>query len=326
MRVVMRTHGGAGIGIGHVRRCLSLAQALSTRGADCVFVVNEDGTVLDMVCSQGFPARVVCEDLSGQAESEIAGLAPDIVVADSYQLRTADMESMRRVARLVVVDDLADRELPADIVINYTLGASRSSYRALPETKFFLGPDYALLHPEFTDVPSRTISPVVRRILVTLGGGDSLGLTGRMAETVRAAVPGSTVDIVVGPLDEGGGMEAADNMVLHRSPRSMMDLMLAAELAVSAGGQTTYELAATGTPSVVVSVADNQVPQSRAWDAAGVFRYAGDARDLDWRENVGSLVGELAKDGASRAAMSGRGRALVDGRGALRAAGEILAR
>jgi len=326
MKVVVRTHGGAGLGIGHVRRCLSLAQALSARGAECIFVVNEDGTALDMVRSQGFPAYGVDEDLPGWAETEIAGLAPGIVVADSYRLRTADLESMRREARLVVVDDLADRELPADIVVNCTLGASRSSYRALPETKFLLGPDYALLRPEFADVPRRTISLVVKRILVTLGGGDSLGLAGRMVETALAAVPGATVDVVVGPLDEGGGMGAADNVVLHRSPRSMRDLMVAADLAISAGGQTTYELAATGTPSVVVTVADNQVTQSREWDAAGVFRYAGDARDHDWRGNVGGLVGELAKNAASRAAMSGRGRALVDGRGAMRAAGEILAR
>ena len=326
MRVVIWTHGGPRIGLGHVRRCLSLAQALSARGATCSFIVNDERKTVDMIQWLGFPAKEVDERLSGEALTAIEGLHPDAVVADSYDLSTDDLAGARRVATLIVIDDLADRELPADVIVNCAPNASERAYRALPSTRFLLGPEYALLPPEFADLPVRRINNRVRIVMVTLGGGDPRNLTAPIVRRVREALPDDSLDVVLGPLTGECDCGPMDNVLLHRYPPSMRDLMLGADLAISAGGQTTYELAATGTPAVLMSVASNQIPQSIAWDAAGAFVYAGDAGDPEMAPRMVQVARKLVSDDRLRCAMSERSRSLVDGRGAERVANAVLGR
>jgi len=326
MRVAIRTHGDARIGLGHVRRCLSLAVALSGRGAKCHFVVNDAPVVLELIRSLGFPAVPVGERLRGSGEAAVSGLSPECIVADSYDLSADDLARLRGIARLIVIDDLADRELPADVVVNCAPSATASVYRAGTGTRFLLGPAYAMLRPEFAGIPARGVPGTAVRTLLTMGGGDPAGLTGRMAALLGHALPRMVIDVVVGPFAEKAELPPGGNLVTHRVPPSMRDLMRGADLAVAAGGQTTYELAATGTPAVLVSVADNQVPQSRAWASAGVFLYAGDARDGDVPEKAAGLASRLAGDPVLRGETSRRGRELVDGRGADRVAEAILGR
>jgi len=324
MKVAFRTHGGARTGFGHVRRCLSLAQALSVRGAECVFVVNDDQGVLETIRALGFTALPVDERFPGDAAAAISGLSPGSVVADSYDLSPDDLARLRLIARLVAIDDLADRELPADVVVNCAPSAAALRYRSPRGTRFLLGSAYAMLQPEYAESPARTVRSTAAGILLTLGGGDPGGLTGRMADLLGKALPEARIDVAIGPLAGMIELPSGGNLVTHRGAPSMRALMLDADLAVAAGGQTTYELAATGTPAVILAVADNQVPQSRDLASAGVFLYAGDARVEEVPEKAADLARRLAGDPALRGKMGACGRALVDGRGAERVAAAIL--
>ncbi|GAB4364327.1 MAG: UDP-2,4-diacetamido-2,4,6-trideoxy-beta-L-altropyranose hydrolase [Deltaproteobacteria bacterium] len=322
--MVLCTNGGEGIGLGHVRRCLSLARALATRGAECVFLVNEDPKIVPLIADAGFPVRVAGKRLSGSAGIVSEAGRFDRIVVDSYLLTTADFTALRSAGRLVVLDDLADRDIPADLVVNPSPNAGALVYRSLPSTRFLLGPSYAVLQPEFAEPGRREVGGSVRRVLITLGGGDPGGLTADVVRWVRSALPETPLDVVVGPLAEPPAIAPESGVSIHRSPDSMRTLMVRADLAVAAGGQTTFELAATGTPSVVVAVADNQVPQSRAWDSEGALWYASPVWEQGLGERVSAMVRSLADDPAARARMSERGRALVDGRGATRVAAAVL--
>lgn len=326
MNVAFCTEGGARIGLGHVRRCLSLAQALRSRGASCAFVVSGDPVTLEMIRKEGCGVREADRCLSEQALAVTEGLHPGAVVVDSYDVKTGDLARVRRFARLVVIDDLADRELPADVIVNCTLNAKGDAYRAPSSTKFLLGPEYALLRPEFADAPRRRINGRIRRALITLGGGDPSGLTAHLIQWVRGVLPGTMLDVVLGPLAGDFFRGSMSKVRVHRDPSSMRDLMESADLAVSAGGQTTYELAATGTPAVIIAVAANQVPQSLAWDAAGVLAYAGRAGDHEMSRLLTQKIRILADDPALRRSMSERGRNIVDGRGAERVAEAVFGR
>jgi spore coat polysaccharide biosynthesis predicted glycosyltransferase SpsG len=100
--------------------------------------------------------------------------------------------------------------------------------------------------------------------------------------------------------------------------------MLGADVAISGGGQTLYELAATGTPAVAIRLADNQTLNLRNLQAAGMLLWAGDAGDADLETMVTSALMVLAENRGRRTEMSRRGRALVDGRGAARVAAAVL--
>ena len=104
----------------------------------------------------------------------------------------------------------------------------------------------------------------------------------------------------------------------------MRDLMLACDVAITGGGQTTYELAATGTPGLAIRLADNQTGNLRGLSAHGAIRWVGDATDGDLKNKLLDALQDLAENREKRTEMNRAGRRLVDGRGAKRVAQAII--
>jgi spore coat polysaccharide biosynthesis predicted glycosyltransferase SpsG len=106
----------------------------------------------------------------------------------------------------------------------------------------------------------------------------------------------------------------------------MYPLMSRCDLALTAAGQTLYELAALGRPAVAIEMAANQRPQLAALQQAGTVIAAGAATDQDIADCAATRLAELARDRVSLSRMAAAGRALIDGRGARRVAEAVLAR
>jgi spore coat polysaccharide biosynthesis predicted glycosyltransferase SpsG len=225
---------------------------------------------------------------------------------------------------VAVIDDLADRRLDVQLVVNGSAGAAAMSYRAARHTRFLLGPRFIPLRAEFAEAPVRTTSEV-RRLLVTVGGADPTGVTGRLLGSVARALPGAAIDVVIGPLTRRiPDIGSSPAVALHEDPKDMRALMLGADLAISGGGQTLYELAATATPAVGLRLADNQTLNLTNLQAEGTLLWAGDVSDDDVEARLASALTAVAGSRARREEMGRRGRALVDGGGAVRVAGAIL--
>jgi UDP-2,4-diacetamido-2,4,6-trideoxy-beta-L-altropyranose hydrolase len=288
--VLVVTEGGRAVGFGHIRRCLTLAEALRDAGVEVSFRVAGDDAARAVVQAAGFA--------TGEG-------APEAFIFDSYNI---DETMLRGVRNTLVIDDLANRPLPADLLVNTAPGIEQRDYAGLTDAKLLLGPRYALLRREFRDVPPRTIRPHVQRVMVTLGGGDPGSLLTEVVQSCRAVFPDAAVDVVVGPLATTA-IEPGEGVTILRQP-NMRELMLNADIAVSAGGQTLFELAATGLPAAVIATADNQLRNIAGFEAAGTVVAVSE---------IGSL-----RDQDVREAMSNRGRALVDGLGAERVAAAIL--
>jgi UDP-2,4-diacetamido-2,4,6-trideoxy-beta-L-altropyranose hydrolase len=332
VRVGFRTGGGRRIGLGHVRRCLSLALALRNLGAQSLFLLDGDPDVFELVAAAGHETMHIrtghdMEDTVSQCRDSNV----DVLVADSYALSTSYLRTLGEAARVVVVlDDLADRELPVTLVVNGSAGAGQLRYRGSPETTYLLGPQYILLRPEFAVVPTRTIAERIDRVLITVGGSDPTNLTVRLMQWIARAVGSVKQDVVVGPLFENlealqsESKAAGSPIVLHKDPADMRGLMLAADLALCGGGQTTYELAATGTPAIAIRTAENQTVNLEGLSAAGSLVWSGDVNDDNLEAKVTRELKTLADDASRRAVMSRQGRTLVDGQGAARVAKSIL--
>lgn len=326
LRVIFRTGGGAHSGMGHVRRCLALAGALRGLGSESLFLMDGDPVVLEEVAAAGFQAvRIRAEhdlaDTIEQCRVHKAGA----VVADSYAFDTLYFRGLAETNCLVVaLDDLADRELPVSLVVNGTAGADRLRYRGAPHTRYLLGPRYIPLRCEFAEPPARAFAAGVRRVLITAGGSDPHELTPRLMRWTTRVLGSVNQDVVIGPLFgradpvRAEARAAAGPIQLHENPQDLRRLMLAADLAVCGGGQTTYELAATGTPTVAIRLAENQTFNLKGLSEAGALVWAGDAGDADLESKVTRALAGLAGGPGRRAEMSRRGRALVDGQGALR--------
>ena len=326
-RIAFVTDGGPAIGLGHLSRCAALCRAAVADGARASLLVPDPTPFTSPL--RGVPAEIIqsawLDDPVGLREM-LDGLTPDIIVVDSYAATAGFLAALRAMAQVVAIDDMADRPLPVDVVVNGGAGAEQLIYARRPDTVYLLGPAYALLDPSFAGAPSRAPGDRVRRVLVSLGGAWQQSVVLTALAAVDRALDGCLVDLVISPfgtdaLDLDDVVRSARNrVVVHRGHFGLRDLMLDADIAVSAAGVTLLELAATGTPMVAITLADNQQPNYDAFTRARVALGAGGAADSDMPGAIETCVRRLAANGGLRTAMSERGRALVDGQGAQRVA------
>lgn len=309
MSVVFLTEASPDVGLGHLRRCQALATALRRRGATSRFLVegeasHAEGVLLGWTRDPALACGAVAESRT------------DAAIVDSYRATPELFERLCAVAGCVVaIDDVADRRLPTHLAVNGSFGASRLPYRGAPDTLFLLGTEYALLDPAFGEAPNRGTAEAVRRVLVTLGGGLVGEPLAPVVAAVRRALPSATIDLALGPLsDDDAG--AREGVTLHRGLRSLRELMLRSDLAVTGGGMTIYECLAAGTPVVGVCLAANQRPNIDALSRAGLIVSA--------EPSLEDAIRRLATDAALRRRMSDEGWRRVDGRGAERVADEIV--
>jgi len=328
MWVVFRTGGGKQVGFGHIRRCLSLAHALRSLNVNSSFVLDGDTKASDIVTAEGHAASLIDDDDFTETAKEVLNRSAVAVVVDSYSHPASYLKNLKSMGRRVVVlDDLAADFIPADLVVNGTAGAEALPYASDPSVSYLLGSSYILLRPEFENVVERSYEPV-RRVLITLGGSDGFDLTPRIIDWVQAILPQADIDVVVGPLFRNSSeIESAtigaDKVHLHHAP-DMGLLMRTCDMAVAGGGQTTYELAATATPTVAIRIAENQTLNLMGLSRARTLIWAGDATDTNLKEKVTQAVGTLAQSASLRRELGANGRRLVDGRGAVRVAEKLV--
>jgi UDP-2,4-diacetamido-2,4,6-trideoxy-beta-L-altropyranose hydrolase len=330
--LLLRTDGGPEIGGGHVMRCLALAQAWREEGGRALFVAATISPALEArLAQEGFTCQEVAaprggaEDLAATiatARAEGAGA----VVVDGYCFPPAYRQGLRDAGfKVAAIDD--NDEIGAcvdDLVINQSCHASEALYRErAPHTRLLLGTDYALLRREFREWqgPPRQLPPVARRILITFGAADGDNITGQVIGAVGPVLPtGTQTTVLIGgsnPHAQVIDAQAAgqpDFRVLRDQREAVPDLMAEADLAVSAGGSTMWELAFLAVPFVIVVIAANQRAPAEAMAAEGFpVLQAADVRDA-----LPDVVARLIADRGRRSLLSKLGRRLVDGEGGVR--------
>ena len=183
MHIVFRTDASLQIGTGHVMRCLTLAQALLERGAQCSFICREHpGNLIDLIRQRGFLVYALrCDqdwvvqentpshagwlgaDWQADAEESKVGAAKtaiDWLIVDHYALDRRWEHAMRAHCRhIMVIDDLADRPHDCDLLLDQNLGRNLKDYDGLLEgkAKTLIGPQYALLRHEFLALRAQSI-------------------------------------------------------------------------------------------------------------------------------------------------------------------------
>lgn len=332
-RILFIANAGPAVGGGHVMRSLSLARALEQHGAECVFlappVVAE---ILDV-----FAPKIGREDavsVEGPAAIGAAkGVRFDAVVFDHYGLDAEDHEAIAGERPSLVIDDLADRPLAADVVLDPGPARTAADYALLADgAQLLLGPRYAPVRPEFAALRDEALArrgEPVARVLVALGLTDVGGVTAKVVDRLRQRNGQLAFDVVLGsgaPSLAGLTRVAAHDrrITLHVDALDMAELMLQADVAIGAGGSTTWERCTLGLPSVVAILTDNQraPAQALAEHGAALVVEAG-APDFDTALDRAAV--RLLSDAACRARLTAASLELCDGLGADRAAEAFLA-
>lgn len=330
--VLFRVAGGSRVGFGHVRRCWTLAEYLTDRqlagGCAQVEFVADSPEAGDLLSTVGF--SVIIERHPGSVDQTLHRITraalPTICVVDDPDLAPDRLEALQHLVPAACLDDTCARFFPVELVVNGSAGADRLPYRGMAGTRYLLGPRYMLLRNAFRDAPPQAVrSQAVRRVLVLTGGGDTGAFTREIVLSMRSALPDVAMDVVIGPFGSSPAFEAEGlrGITLYRNPSDMRELMLSADLAVTGGGQTAYELAATATPSLGIRLAENQAINLRGLAEAGALWDLGGPDESGFWPRFAERVRALAQDQGARQRMGNCGRLLVDGRGAERVADHL---
>lgn len=322
MKIVILTEGGKTNGFGHVSRCSSLAQAFHDEGAAVDYVINGDETTRELL--EG-TAYVLSDWLQRDQPIEHWFSDADIVVVDSY---VADEEVYRRVASTapvsVFMDDDMRIEYPPAVIVNGAIGAERRHYTFQPDSDYLLGSRYTLLRLPFASSPQITIKDSIQSVILLAGGNDCRGITPLILKTLAENYSNLHKIVVIGrQFDNIGQIEnGADRLtdfVYFPTGEQLKAAMLRADVAISAGGQTLYELARVGVPTIGVTVAENQRLNVAGWEQEGfVFNAGWWARSDLLCRIAGGLEGIWDRN--VRQAMSNSGRRRMDGLGSKRIA------
>ncbi|MCP5047956.1 MAG: hypothetical protein GY940_12340 [bacterium] len=187
---------------------------------------------------------------------------------------------------------------------------------------YLLGPGYISLRKPFLNVPEPEIQTNISSVMVTFGGDDSKNITPRVLAFLERDYPELTRNVVLGSAFKNReAIEAFryDKVHLFHAPggAGMRMIMETSDIAISSGGQTLYELARMGVPTVAVTVADNQRDNVMGWEKTGFIESAGLWTDDDLMDNIKKKFRELL-DFDCRVRAVEAGRKTVQGNGAKR--------
>jgi UDP-2,4-diacetamido-2,4,6-trideoxy-beta-L-altropyranose hydrolase len=352
LNVVFRVDASVAIGIGHITRCLTLAEVLRERGIESQFICRmHAGHRLADVESMGLPfiglpapkhqevgghedtaswLGVTQDEDAAECMAALGKESPDWIVADHYGLDAQWESTMRSRARhLMAIDDLENRTHACDLLLNqnFSLHKDRRYAGLVPvDCRLLMGPRYALLRPEYARRRRyKTESGSLGRVFVFFGGSDPYNLTGAALEALsRPGLRHLTVDVVVGVNNVNRQQlqtQASErpNTSIHGPLPNLAELMSAADLAIGAAGTTTWERMCLGVPSLVVCTAENQRATAEALAQKGLIQYLGSAGNVGISEFV-IAVEKVVTGKVDLAGQSLRGSLAVDGLGAMRVA------
>lgn len=331
-RVLIRCDGDQRLGLGHVVRCLALADEFrETFGFGVTFAVARSETAASLIGAQHYPVeKIVPEQEAETLDRVITTLRPDILVLD---IRTdlspsAIIEWKRKGVFTVVIDDPSDRRLCAD----------QAFYPMVPQVEKmdwsgfagnrYCGWEWTLIRKAFANRSNRPLDRQLMKILVTMGGSDPFGLTLKSVSSLERIKEDFETMVVIGAAFMH---EKALNQIVHNGTRKyrivsntdrIEELMADSDLAIASFGTTAYELASQGTPSILLCISEDHAVSASALEAAGAAMSLGYHEAVS-TETLADATRHLISHASTRERMHRAGLAIIDGKGASRCASEI---
>lgn len=325
MKVKIFTEGGKDIGLGHISRCSSLYNEIATRGISVDFIVYGDIGKIDflnginIINGNWLDREYLINNLSSY----------DYVIVDSYKASKELYEIIsKKSKRALFIDDIGRLVYPEGIIVNPSLDSSHIDGSHSSNSILLSDPEYVILRDSFRDVKREDISNEVKKVLIMMGGTDIRGLAPLIIDNICRNMLDIEFNIVTGSKDMekiNSQISKPNNITFYNNldATQIMELMISSDLAITAAGQTIYELLATQTPFIPVQVIENQENNVKSLLKYNpeqiVLRYD----DLDFLSNLNSAL-EIYSDVEYRKNYNLKYKGLVDGYGSKRIVDYLL--
>ncbi|MDA2915364.1 hypothetical protein MYX64_00705 [Nitrospinae bacterium AH_259_B05_G02_I21] len=332
--VVIRTEGSKDLGMGALYKSWALAEALASFELQTHVLIHPSPACEAKLFEWGLP--YTCLTSGGDLDEEVRettdllrALGSTVLVTCVSVLPESYIPTIRSAGfRTVCVEDIPNPKVKCDVVVNCTVVEEWHACHRWDGTRYCLGPAYAIVRKAFLPFVqrSKSFSESSDHVVVTLGGSNPSGSLFRILSALERIGPKVRKTILVGPafpfqerLGRMGDRLRGQNFHLLVDPSDVECLFFEADLAISIGGNTLYELACVGTPAVVLHEDPHEEVQARAFQRLGSVISLGDGMEVS-EGTIAETVSALLVDPGRLRAMSERGRAIVDSLGADRIA------
>lgn len=263
-KILIRTDGNYEIGLGHLVRCIALANMLKDNFDITFFCIDIPENIINELYEHGFGLRKI----KNENEFYLNIAVDNIVVIDGYKFDASFQKQIKTIsAKLVCIDDIHEDEYFADLIINPTPGIIPGDYKAQFYTSFALGPEYVLLRSVFLEQAKklRKISSI-RTLMICFGGSDFKNLTYHTLKVAVKFTEFEKIIVVTGSLykisEEFSLLIKSDKRIDHRqilNENLMLHTMLEADLAIVPASGILFEVLAAGCIPISGYYVNNQL-------------------------------------------------------------------
>lgn len=281
---IFRVNGGK-IGLGHLKRCISLSQEFKKRNIPSVFVVNEESLFNYIKGIKLFGKHVVTE------EKDFFSFLKEystrkIIILDGYfadELYIRDLKSLRgNIMNIVLLDTLKNGLMGADFLVNPAPYAKYYYKESLNRKKLLLGPKYTILDDEYL----YEIHGEKKRgneVLISMGGADPLNLTENIVDKIVPFLPEYKFKIVLGDYAQSLNFKPTENVQYYYNIDSLRNFISKTDYAITGAGTTIFELVRYGVPTITFSQNKEQLYSANHWQAINCLMNLGqfDEKKID---------------------------------------------
>lgn len=304
MKVVFRVDSSLQMGTGHLMRCLTLASEFKEQNHDIYFICRDLPGNLNLLIN--YPVLVLPQNNNFQSEAlylnwlgatqeqdaeKTISVIPknvDLLIVDSYALDEKWHKQLRPYTKkIMVIDDLVDRQFDCDVLLNQNLGIRPEDYeeKVQKDCELLLSCNYALLRPEFSNLRKKALikrknTKEINSILIAMGGCDDSNKTYEILQEIPNNL---NILVVLGSSSPHNKMilsyaEDKANVKVFIDTDNMSGLMYDADLAIGAGGSTSWERCCMGLPTLLYVLAENQRKIAENLEQLGAVKIVDDLK------------------------------------------------
>lgn len=330
-RIFIRTDGNSILGLGHIMRCCSIAEALKEKNVFCCFLVADADSAI-AVQEQGFETCQLnssWNDLEQEIDIIVRVIQKEkieFLLIDSYYVSKRYLETLREYTKVAYLTGMNDFLYPVDILINYHIYANQLGYQKQysdQDTKLILGCHYVPLRKEFS-MPQQ-YDPNRKAVFITTGATDPYHIVLELLRALQKTKYGKwNYHIILGKYYEDDEIEdikkwqCLSNIFLYQNVQKMAEIMGKCSIAISAAGSTLYELCACGIPTITFAFADNQLYSANAFSQQKMMESIGDIR-RNVKDGIEKIVQKVWKYAINKELLIKRSvlmKECIDGNGA----------
>lgn len=336
-KIVIRLDAGSKFGLGHLSRCISLINAFKCKANEFIIKTDNKQLVEDYIKNNlNEVFNFIFIELSISQCDEIKIISDQytrntLLVVDHYNaVEEYQKQLFEKDIKWLQLDSHAKVNFYANWVMHGSPGATNELYEPLrknSKTKFLLGPKYCIIKEQLLSIQKqRRLRSELKKVIICFGGGNDKGATLSCLEQLdfeRFKNIQFTIAMSQFNPDYPKIFKFYEQGHIHIvAPTDLLQTMIQADLALITPGMISYESAFLGIPMLLVTIADNQIINAKAWEHTGCGLNIGSVIDISDNLNKSLLI--LKQDQSLLHRMSQNCLDLVDGKGVSRIVNEIL--